>query len=66
MDAAAGSVAGAATAGAVTLKVATAVEAIKKGASDYLNKPVSIQALRERIGGLLESARRRQRAAAGR
>ena len=28
----------------------TAVEAIKKGASDYLNKPVSIAALRERIG----------------
>ncbi len=40
----------------------TAVEAIKKGASDYLNKPVSIAALRERIGVLLETARRRQRA----
>ena len=40
----------------------TAVEAIKKGASDYLNKPVSIQALRERVNALLESARRRQRA----
>ena len=40
----------------------TAVEAIKKGASDYLNKPVSIQALRARVGALLESARRRQRA----
>ena len=31
----------------------TAVEAIKKGASDYLNKPVSIQALRERVNALL-------------
>ena len=40
----------------------TAVEAIKKGASDYLNKPVSIAALRERVNTLLESARRRQRA----
>jgi DNA-binding NtrC family response regulator len=41
----------------------TAVEAIKKGASDYLNKPVSIAALRERMHGLIENARRRQRAA---
>ncbi len=40
----------------------TAVEAIKKGASDYLNKPVSISALRERIGVLVEAAKRRQRA----
>ncbi len=40
----------------------TAVEAIKKGASDYLNKPVSITALRERIGTLVENARKRQRA----
>jgi DNA-binding NtrC family response regulator len=40
----------------------SAVEAIKKGASDYLNKPVSIAALREKIGGLLEVARKRQRA----
>src|SRR6202521_554331 len=39
-----------------------AVEAIKKGASDYLNKPVSIAALRERIGGVVEMARKRQRA----
>ena len=39
----------------------TAVEAVKKGASDYLNKPVSISALRERIGALLEAARTRQR-----
>ena len=39
----------------------SAVEAIKKGASDYLNKPVSIAALRERIGKLIEDARKRQR-----
>jgi DNA-binding NtrC family response regulator len=39
----------------------SAVEAIKKGASDYLNKPVSITALRERIAKLLEDIRRRQK-----
>ncbi len=40
----------------------SAVEAIRKGASDYMNKPVSISALRERIAKLVEEARRRQRA----
>src|SRR3984893_7908270 len=39
----------------------SAVEAIKKGACDYLNKPVSIGALRERIAKLLEDVRRRQK-----
>lgn len=39
----------------------TAVEAIKKGASDYLNKPVSLSVLRERVGRLVEDARRRER-----
>jgi DNA-binding NtrC family response regulator len=39
----------------------TAVEAIRKGASDYLNKPVAIALLRERIGKLIEEAHRRQR-----
>ncbi len=39
----------------------TAVEAIKKGASDYLNKPVPLNILRERVGKLVEEARRRQR-----
>jgi len=39
----------------------SAVEAIKKGAGDYLNKPVSISALRERIGKLVEGARKRER-----
>ena len=38
----------------------SAVEAIKKGAADYLNKPVSIATLRERIGKLVEEARKRQ------
>ena len=40
----------------------SAVEAIKKGASDYLNKPVSIAALREKIGSVVELARKRQHA----
>jgi DNA-binding NtrC family response regulator len=39
----------------------SAVEAIRKGAADYLNKPISIAALRERIGKLVENARKRQR-----
>jgi DNA-binding NtrC family response regulator len=38
----------------------SAVEAIKKGATDYLNKPVSLAILRERVGKLLDEARRRQ------
>jgi DNA-binding NtrC family response regulator len=42
----------------------SAVEAIKKGASDYLNKPVSIALLRERVRKLMEEARQRQRALA--
>lgn len=41
--------------------VESAVEAIKKGASDYLTKPVSIGSLRERIGRLVEEARKWQR-----
>ncbi len=40
----------------------TAVEAIKMGASDYLNKPISIPALRSRVEKLMEDARLRQRA----
>ena len=39
----------------------SAVEAIRKGASDYLNKPVPVALLRERIARLIEEARRRQR-----
>ena len=40
----------------------TAVEAIQKGACDYLNKPVSIPALRSRVEKLLVDARQRQHA----
>jgi DNA-binding NtrC family response regulator len=40
----------------------TAVEAIQKGASDYLNKPISLPALRGRVGKILAGARQRQRA----
>jgi DNA-binding NtrC family response regulator len=39
----------------------SAVEAIKKGASDYLNKPISLAALRERVAKLVEEARKQQR-----
>ncbi len=40
----------------------SAVEAIKKGACDYLNKPVPLAALRQRVGKLVDDAKRRQRA----
>jgi DNA-binding NtrC family response regulator len=40
----------------------TAVEAIKKGAADYLNKPISIAALRSRVEKLIHGARQRLRA----
>jgi DNA-binding NtrC family response regulator len=40
----------------------SAVAAIQKGACDYLNKPISIASLRERVGKLIENARKRQRA----
>jgi DNA-binding NtrC family response regulator len=40
----------------------TAVEAIKKGATDYLNKPISIAAIREKIGKLIEAVKQRQKA----
>jgi DNA-binding NtrC family response regulator len=39
-----------------------AVEAIKKGACDYLTKPIALSVLRERVGKLAVDARRRQRA----
>src|SRR5262245_61452264 len=41
----------------------SAVEAIRKGASDYITKPLSIPDLRQRVGILVEEARRRQAAA---
>ncbi len=37
----------------------SAVEAIQKGACDYLAKPVPVDKLRERVGRLLEEAQRR-------
>ena len=40
----------------------TAVQAIQKGASDYLNKPISIPALRSRVEKLITDVRKRQRA----
>ncbi len=39
----------------------TAVQSIKKGASDYLNKPVKIGPLRERISELVHEAKKRER-----
>ncbi|MBI3404454.1 MAG: sigma-54-dependent Fis family transcriptional regulator [Acidobacteria bacterium] len=39
----------------------SAVEAIQKGAADYLNKPLSIESLRVRIGQVLTAVRRRQK-----
>jgi DNA-binding NtrC family response regulator len=38
----------------------TAVEAIRRGAADYLEKPIRIPVLRERVGRLIDDARRRQ------
>jgi len=38
----------------------TAVQAIRNGAADYLEKPIHLPLLRERIGRLIEDARRRQ------
>ena len=42
----------------------TAVEAIRKGAADYLEKPVKLPLLRQRVDRLLDSTLRRQRAVA--
>ena len=41
----------------------SAVEAIKKGACDYLNKPISPELLRARVGALADSVRERWHAA---
>ena len=40
----------------------SAVQAIRKGASDYLTKPVSVAMLRERIGRFVEQAQQREAA----
>jgi DNA-binding NtrC family response regulator len=39
----------------------TAVEAMQQGASDYLDKPLSIGPLRERVSNLVEETRKRRR-----
>src|SRR4051795_2517861 len=41
----------------------SAVDAIRRGACDYMNKPVSLTALRDRISGLLAEAQKRASAA---
>ena len=38
----------------------TAVQAIRSGAADYLEKPIRLPILRERVGRLIDEARRRQ------
>lgn len=38
----------------------TAVEAIRKGAADYLNKPISLATLRDRVGRIIDAALLRQ------
>jgi DNA-binding NtrC family response regulator len=40
----------------------SAVEAIKKGATDYLNKPVSVATIRERTRSIIDHTRQRLRA----
>ncbi|MDX2268178.1 MAG: sigma-54 dependent transcriptional regulator [Bryobacter sp.] len=44
--------------------IESAVEAIKKGASDYLSKPVSIDALRKKLNEVVAQVRQRERALA--
>ena len=39
----------------------TAVEAIRKGAADYLNKPISLATLRDRVGRIIDAALLRQK-----
>ncbi len=43
----------------------TAVAAIRQGAADYLQKPVKVTILRERVASLIEAANRRKRAHSG-
>src|SRR6185437_15832216 len=40
----------------------SAVEAIQKGASDYLTKPLNVEKLRQKIGDLIAEGQRRHRA----
>ncbi len=39
----------------------TAVEAIRKGAADYLNKPIPLATLRDRVGRIIDAALQRQK-----
>jgi DNA-binding NtrC family response regulator len=41
----------------------SAVEAIRKGACDYLDKPIKTAVIRERLGRLIDDARQQERAA---
>ncbi|MFB3924112.1 MAG: sigma-54-dependent transcriptional regulator [Terriglobia bacterium] len=41
----------------------SAVQAVQKGACDYLTKPISVEKLRERVGRLIDECRPRQRLA---
>ena len=43
----------------------TAVQAIRNGAADYLEKPIRLPVLRERVGRLIEEARRRMEPGSG-
>jgi DNA-binding NtrC family response regulator len=43
----------------------TAVQAIRNGAADYLEKPIRLPVLRERVGRLIEDARRREELGTG-
>jgi DNA-binding NtrC family response regulator len=43
----------------------TAVQAIRNGAADYLEKPIRLPVLRERVGRLIDEARRRQQSGTG-
>src|SRR5579875_1080613 len=43
----------------------TAVAAIKRGAADYLEKPVKLPVLRERVHSLVEAARLREQVVSG-
>jgi DNA-binding NtrC family response regulator len=46
----------------VTAHYSSETAAIKKGATDYINKPVPLKMLREKINGLIQEVQKRQRA----
>ena len=51
--------------GAVATTFVAGVEAIRKGTADYLNKPISLATLRDRISGLIEAALQTANACSG-